>query len=327
MKEKDCVKDYLLNFEDNINFLVITKMKKLFIYTASALLLFAASCKEHGVPIDLSEQTPAEDTTYVGPVEPAQDKRILVEELSGVTCVNCPQGAVKLEELDAANPGLLSIVTIHTGIFTDPIEGKSKQSFQTDDGVKLRSGVWTEQGSKPTAAFDRLQIGTQGNKYFVDGYTEWSTKINTAKTTHPTSPIKLSVTSKYNEIKKQYDIEATVKYTEATTGQHALNLFLTESKIIDVQELSVSNYDMNYQFNHVFRKAITPAIGGKTFLADKDIKEAGRVYIYRTALKIDATDEKQKFWKPENMKVTAFVSNVAPNDIHVIQVQETKLIP
>ncbi len=302
-------------------------MKKIFIYTASALLLFATSCKEHGVPIDLSETEPAEDSTYTAPVEAPQAKRILVEELSGVTCVNCPQGATKLEELDAANPGLLSIVTIHTGIFTDPIEGKSKQSFQTDDGVKLRSQVWGEQGSKPTAAFDRLQIGTQGNKYFVDGYTEWATKINTAKTTHPTSPVRLEVKSAYNESKGRYDITIFVKYTEAVTGQQALNIFLSESKIIDVQELSVSNYDMNYVFNHVFRRAITPAIGGKPFLIDREVKEAGLVYRYVTSFKIDPTNEKEKFWKPENMKITAFVSNVAPNDIHVIQVQETQLIP
>ncbi len=319
--------DYLAIF-GSMHSKMMIKIKKTFIHTASGLLLFAASCKEHGVPVDLSEGTQAEDTTYVGPIETAQNKRILIEELSGVICPNCPQGTEKLEELDAANPDLLSIVTIHTGVLTDPIEGKSKQSFQTDDGIKLRSQVWGEQGqSKPTAAFDRLLIGNGGNKYFVDGYTEWANKISQAKTLHPTTPVNLAVASKYNESKKQYDIEVRVTYTQAVTGQQALHLFLTEGKIVDVQELSGSNYDMSYEFNHVFRKAITPAIGGKAFLADKATKEAGRVYIYRTALKIDDTDEKQKFWKPENMKVTAFVSNVAPDDIHVIQVQETQLVP
>jgi hypothetical protein len=303
-------------------------MKKTFLYTASALLLFAASCKEHGVPISMEDAAPAEDTTYVGPVEAPQSKRILIEELSGVTCVNCPQGAEKLHELDAANPGLLSIVTIHTGVFTDPITGKSKQSFQTDDGITLRQLVWGEQGGKPTAAFDRLPIGNMTNKYFVDGYSDWGSKINQAKTMHPTSPIKLAVTSKYNESKGQYDIEVTIKYTEAVTAQNALHIFLTENKIIDVQELSASNYDMEYEFNHVFRKAITPAATGKIFLADKETKVAGTVYIYRTALKIDTSDPKQKFWThPENMKVTAFVSNIANDDKRVIQVQETKLVP
>lgn len=302
-------------------------MKKTFIYTSAALMLFAASCKEHGVPIDLSEGGQSEDTTYVGTVEAPQSKRILIEELSGVTCVNCPQGAEKLEELDAANPGLLSIVTIHTGVFTDPIEGKSKQNFQTADGRTLRELVWGEQGGKPTAAFDRLPIGNQTNKYFVDGYTEWATKINDAKNMHPATPINLSVTSSYDEIKGTYEIETTVKYTEAVSTQQALHLFLIESKIIDVQELSASNYDPDYEFNHVFRRAITPAATGKLFLTDMGIKEAGRVYVYRTSLKIDETDEAQKLWKPVNMKVVAFVANVGSDDKRVLQVQDTKLIP
>lgn len=303
-------------------------MKKTFIYTASALLLFAASCKEHGVPIDLNEPELSEDTTYVGAVPTPESKRYLIEELSGVTCVNCPQGAVKLEELDAANPGKLSIITIHTGTFTDPIEGKSKQSFQTDDGITLRQLVWGEQGGKPTAAFDRLPIGNMTNKYFVDGYTEWATKLNQAKTLHSSTPVNLSVTSAYNEGKDRYDIEVTVKYTQAVTGQQALHIFLSESHIIDVQELSASNYDLDYEFNHVFRKAITSAATGKLFLTDMETKEPGRVYVYRTALKIDHTDPKQAFWThPENMKVTAFVANVGDNDKRVLQVQETKLIP
>lgn len=303
-------------------------MKKAFLYAASAMLLFAASCKENGVPISLEDGALAEDSTYIGPVEAPQSKRILIEELSGVTCFNCPQGAKKLEDLDAANPGLLSIITIHTGVYTDTIKGKSKQTFQTADGIALRKQVWGEEGGKPTSAFDRLPIGNGTNRYFVDGYPDWGAKIVQAKTMHPTSPVKLTLTSKYNEKKDQYDIEVTIKYTEAVTAQNALHLFLTESKIIDVQQLSNTNFDMNYEFNHVFRKAITPVTTGKIFLADKETKVAGTVYLYRTALKIDTADPKQKFWThPENMKIIAFVSNIANDDKRVLQVQEIKLVP
>ncbi len=303
-------------------------MKKTILYTASALLLFAVSCKENGVPINMEEATLAEDSTYVGAIETPQAKRILIEELSGVACLNCPQGADKLEELDAANPGQLSIISIHTGIYSDAIKDKSKQNFQTDDGIILRKQVWAEEASKPAAAFDRLPIGSGTNKYFVEGYPDWSAKINQIKAMHPTTPVNLSLTSKYNEKKDQYDIEVTIKYTQAVTAQQALHIFLSEDKIVDVQQLSAITFDMNYEFNHVFRKAITMATTGKIFLADQETKVAGTVYIYRTSLKIDTSDPKQKFWThPENMKVTAFVANIANDDKRVIQVQETKLIP
>lgn len=302
-------------------------MKRTFIYTASVLLLFAASCKENVVPIDMTEGTAAEDSTYVTTAEAPESRRLLIEELSGVTCVNCPQGAEILEELSTQNPNQLSIITIHTGVFTDPIPGKSIQNFQTNDGVKLREQVWNGQGNKPTAIFDRLFLGSGTNKYFIDSYTGWANAILQDKAAHPSTPFNLSVKSAYNEGKSQYDIEVAVKYTQAVTGKHALHIFLTESKIIDVQELTSHVYKTDYEFNHVFRKAITPVSTGKQILPGlaTDAKEAGRVYIYRTSLKIDASDPKQKFWVPANMKVIAFVTDMGSIDKHVMHVQETDL--
>ncbi|MFA6060748.1 MAG: Omp28-related outer membrane protein [Taibaiella sp.] len=302
-------------------------MKKTFIYTASALLLFAASCKENVIPVDMTEGTEFKDSTYVDAVEPAQDRRLLIEELSGVICVNCPQGAVILENLSTQNPNLLSIVTIHTGQFTDPIPGKSKQDFRTEDGEKLQSQVWNGQGSKPSAVFDRLFLGSGQNKYFLDGYPGWANAVVQDKAAHPTTPLNLSVESAYNESKSQYDIEVTVKYTEATTGKQALHIFVTESKIIDAQELTDHSFKLDYEFNHVFRKAITPVATGRTILSDmvSETKEAGRVYVYKTSLKINADDAKEKFWVPANMKVVAFVTDMDAADKHVMHVQETNL--
>lgn len=302
-------------------------MKKTFIYTASALLLFAASCKENVVPIDVTDGPEDWDSTYVTTAETAESRRLLIEELSGVTCVNCPQGAETLEKLSAQNPNQLSIITIHTGVFTEPIPGKSIQNFQTDEGIKLRTQVWNGQGNKPTAIFDRLFLGSGTNKYFIDSDLGWANAIIQDKAAHPTTPLNLSVKSAYNEGKAQYDIEVAVKYTQAVTGKHALHIFLTESEIIDVQELSPHVYDMNYEFNHVFRRAITPVSTGKQILPGltTDAKEAGRVYIYRTSLKINPDDANQKFWKPENIKVIAFVTDMAAADKHVMHVQETNL--
>jgi hypothetical protein len=295
-------------------------MKKTFIYTASAMLLFAASCKENVVPIDMTNGPEDWDSTYVATVEAAEPRRLLIEELSGVTCPNCPQGAEMLETLSGQNPNQLSIVTIHTGALTDPIP-ESKQNFQTDDGRILREQVWNGQGNKPTAIFDRLFLGSQTNKYFLDGYTGWANAIVQDKAAYPNTPINITVKSTYND-KGWYDIEVAVKYTSAVTTKNALHIFLTESKIIDAQEYSSTNIDEEYEFNHVFRKAITPAAAGKTITASK---AAGSVFLYRTSLKINPDDAKQKFWKPENMTVVAFVTDIDATDKHVMHVQETKL--
>lgn len=302
-------------------------MKKTLFCAASALFLLAASCKEHGVPISLTDDQSL-DSTYVGAAEAPQPKRVLIEELSGATCPNCPQGAEKLEEMLTQNPNAMSVVTIHAGTLTSPIKNKSKQNFQTTDGDDMLKSVWGgEEGAKPAAVFDRLPIGNSGYKYFVSGYPGWPSKLTEAKNRYPTSPVKLSITSKYNDTKDQYEIEAVVKYTSTVTDQQALHIFLTEDKIIDAQEFSNTKIEENFEFNHVFRKAITPPLIGKPFLNNLENKEAGRVYIYRPTFKIDKTDAKQKFWVPENMKLVVFVTNVDASDSRVVQVQEGKLVP
>lgn len=302
-------------------------MKKTLFCAASALFLFAASCKEHGVPISLTDDQSL-DSTYVGPAEAPQPKRVLIEELSGATCPNCPQGAEKLEEMLTQNPNAMSVVTIHAGTLSSPVKDKGKQNFRTTDGEDMLKSVWGgEDGGKPSAIFDRLKIGSTPFRYFVTGYLSWSGKLTEAKNMHPTSPVKLSIASKYNDTKDQYEIEAVVKYTSAVTDQQALHIFLTEDKIIDAQEFSNTKIEENFEFNHVFRKAITPPLIGKPFLTNLDSKEAGRVYVYRPTFKIDKTDAKQKFWVPENMKLVVFVTNVDGGDSRVVQVQEGKLVP
>jgi len=295
-------------------------MKKNFIYLAAGVMLFAASCKEQG---KLQTITLAEEESYVSDtIEVAQAKRILVEELSGVRCVNCPEGATTLKNLNAQNSEMLSIVAIHSGYYTAPIPGKSIQDFNTEKGKDLLSLIGD--GGKPAAAFDRLPIGAGGWKYLLEGYNKWANAIAQSKTMTPTTPINLYVNSKFNTEKNTYDIEVQVKYTQAVNEKHALHVFLTESDIVDVQEMDDGSYNEAYVFNHVFRDAVT-SIGGKPFLIDLTQKPAGQVYIYRASYKIDATDAKQKFWKPENMHITAFVSTFEADDIHVVQVQDANL--
>lgn len=297
-------------------------MKKKFIYVAAFVALFAASCKEHGVSIDTNDNL-AEDTTYVGSVQPAETKNFLCEELSGVRCSNCPEGAEFLEELNTQNQNRFRIVAIHAGSLTNMIKDRvpnSIQDFTTEDGKKILQLVFGESGNKPCVAFDRWPIGNGSNKYLVDGANNWPPKIADMKTRRDKTPVNLKVESAFNSEKDQYDITVTLNYTEAVTGSNKLFVYLTENNIKD----AFIESDSLITYNHVFRKAITSA-DGRMILDSLPTKQAGRVYIYRTSLKIDQTDAKQNAWKPENIKVVAFVSAAATDDKSVYQVQETNL--
>ncbi len=70
-------------------------------------------------------------------ITPCQtDRVILVEEFTGIDCVNCPIGAQKLKELSTQNPGKIVIVGIHAGYFAGEHNGFN---LNAEDGELLES--------------------------------------------------------------------------------------------------------------------------------------------------------------------------------------------
>ncbi len=300
--------------------------KKYFSFVGGIMLgsiIFAASsCKEQG---KLQVFTIGEEETYVSDTIPQpQTKRILIDEMSGVDCVNCPAGAELLEEMSAANPGILEIVTVHAGDLTQPFT-ESRQDMRIDAAKRRAYLNIMGNPGKPASGFDRLVLHPdKKNKYMTEGYNAWPASLATAKATTKT-PVNIELTSEFNDEKKQYEIVIVVRYTEVFEGKQSLHIYLTESKIMDIQN-TPENKRAEYEFNHVLRDVLTP-VDGKPFLTDVPAKEKGRVYIYKTGFKIDSENELQKNWKPENMTVVAFVTANEPDDIHVYHVQSTKLVP
>lgn len=297
-------------------------MKKCLLIPVLCTLL-AASCTEVPVTIDDGTLVFEESTHVSSDIEDPETKNFLIEDVTGVSCVNCPLGTEKLDELNAQNNNRLHVVAVHQSSFSLPYEG-SAYDFRTGvDGKSIIIGIFGSQGNPPTACFDRWPIGNSST-YLVDGQTNFAAAVAEMKNRESNTPLNMKVAATYNSETDQYDIEVTIHYTEAVTAQHGLSIYLTESNIVDLQ-LTPQGMDPAYVFNHVFRKCVLPA-AGRIYLADFATKEAGRVYVCRTSVKIDTTDPFQATWKPENMEVVAFVSVADnPDDKHVIQVQKTKL--
>lgn len=301
---------------------------------AAASMLFAASCKETLNPIVSNDDPNASVSSHTEAVEAPEGRRIYVEELTGVTCVNCPAGAEELHKLSTEDfKDQLSIVAFHAGSsFTAPIGGMSNQDFRTKDGDLIWENVWGPGDAKPCAVIDRIKelstINNDANRIYNTGKGTWKPAIEKDKTLYPNTPVNLYIESSFNTDSNRYDIVVTVKYTKAVTDVNALHIFLSQDSIIDVQKLTGQGevYDTNYVFNHVFRDAITNPITGRIILPDMATKSPGLVYEYKTWITIDPNKAAQKDWDPKQMHVTAFVA-VANNsaDIHVLQVKETKL--
>lgn len=299
-------------------------MKKTLLFATTAFMLFAASCKETLTPIIINTSG-ASDTFYIDSiVSTPQTKRVLIEELTGVSCVNCPKATETLKEFEKTYKDQLSIIAFHAGGLTDKLqESDPKQTLVTEDAPYLFA-IWGPEYAKPFAVFDRLKLGSKDDYPFWVLYrdSDWKAALLKARETTQT-PVNLEVTSTYNEQTEEYKITTTVKYTESTSTQFALNIYLTEDSIVDAQKFSLPTGDSiatHYVFNHVYRKSLTNIDKAEEILPDMAKKEAKLVYVSKRVFKIDPT----KNWNSKNMHIVAFITENT-EDKRVVQVIETKL--
>jgi hypothetical protein len=64
-----------------------------------------------------------------------ENKNIVLEEFTGIYCVNCPDGHLKAQQLHDANPGDVVLINIHTGSYANPNPGDP--DFQTPFGTAI----------------------------------------------------------------------------------------------------------------------------------------------------------------------------------------------
>lgn len=294
----------------------------------AALLLFLGSCKEQ--PVVISHAVAGTDSTYVTSPEGPQPKKVLATELTGVRCPNCPDGATMLETLSQQNGDALITVSLHSGVLTVPWNqsgAHSQYDFRTEDGSAILSQVLGgDPGVKPVVCFNQMKISANANPFFIESYSQnWGPKL-TQEVLPVENPVLINVTvsSQYNATTGKYDIRAKVAYNQSVNGKQRLNLYLTQDSITDVQETTdpTNEYEQNYNFMHVFRKAIT-GISGQPILDSLATKEAGRVYIFNTSMALNPPPNQD--WNPKHMHVVAFVSESSAQDIHVYQAAQTAL--
>lgn len=276
--------------------------------------LFLFSCKEQPVGVDFGEGKKS-DTTYIATVEPVQDKNYYIEEFSGVRCVNCPQGAAKLEELSAmpANKDRLKIVTIHAASFTSPDYTKgSKQDLSSEQAKRLMDLVYGGDMSKPQASIDRLNL-FNGTNPLIGPRAEWENKLNTAKSTYPTTPVNIHISSDYNQQTDAYNIKVKLAYTANVTEPQYLSILLIEDSIVDNQ---IDPFIENYTYRHVYRQMLTP-INGAPILDTIPTKMPGRVYETNYSFKLDLSDGNEfrhKNWNLDHVHIVAFVHNATSGE-------------
>ena len=269
---------------------------------AMAALLFVismVSCEEQKPPgLDLGGAV-AVDSSYTASVESKQDKVIVIEELTGVTCANCPKAARNIKTLSTANPGRVLTAAMHppSSGFTTPIPNKSKYDFRVstvDEVITLLGGLT---GGLPSGSINRQNKSAGG--IFDSDWPAWVSRITPLLS--ETTPVNIHIETAYTADNNTGEAIIKVAFTENVTDDLYLTAYILENDIKDYQDDSGTKV-ADYKHSHVFRAAITSVSGTSLNFADKN---AGTVLQKR--IKFEPTITGDNAWNLDNCTVIAFV--------------------
>ena len=275
--------------------------KSNFICIAIFSVLLFIRCEEQ--PVVIPDFVPVES-----------DKVVLVEELTGVKCPNCPAGAARLAAIAELYPKNMIAVGIHGIDLASPLS-ESKYDFRNQDAADLEVFLKPFLG-KPSAYFNRIRfeelLGDWGNPFNGQwqGYIERELE----------KPLRLNVflSHAYDAEARRININVTTEGLERIDGELKITVMITESHIIDAQDDQFTIIE-DYEHNHVLRDIITKFDGD--FLANSI--STGELIERDYTFTIPESDGT---WVPENLEIVAFVAFTEGESEEVLQTSYANLV-
>lgn len=270
--------------------------------------LFFLSCEE--IPPTITPVVEIEGCQAADPSEVAdQQRQALVEEFTGVRCVNCPAGSQELENLLDQYEEQLVAVSIHAGSFSPPYP-ESKYDFRTEAGADILSFLGEPFGY-PTAVVNRKKF--EGEFDLQLGLAQWAGFVAQELQTPPR--VKIHINPDFESDTGQATADITLFIQEDIDEDIAITVMILEDGVKDYQE-TPDGKDPDYEHKHVFRNTVT-AYNGNLI---QEPTTAGEIICKSYLYNLDPD------WAPEKLEIVAFVSLVG-DDKDVLQAQKAKLLP
>ncbi|MCH8904272.1 MAG: Omp28-related outer membrane protein [Bacteroidetes bacterium] len=269
----------------------------------SILLIVAISgCKEIG-PLGLDFNVPGEnlfDTAYIATsADDPQDRIVLLEEFTGVKCVNCPTAHAKSEEIIGNSSGRAIGVAIHSGVFAVKYSGISQHDFKINEGEAIEAMI------NDNIGYPYGMVNRKGFPVDVTyGLTLWETLVDDELLIG--TDVNMYLTS--SVVNNNLTVRVELHYIKDITEDNYISVMILEDGIIDPQ-LGFGGVDTFYVHNNVLRDMLTPFNGFKI----QHSQVAGRIIIQEFFLGNIPAE-----WSQANCRIIAFV-NQFTNDFEVLQ--------
>jgi hypothetical protein len=205
------------------------------------------------------------DSTYTLEEDsiPGADKRgILIEDLTGVRCVACPNAAeaafaIKSNDKDSVVV-VIGIYTTDPRSLTDPVD-TAAQDLRTEVAQLIGTNIFKFSNILPGGGVNRTPQ-SEGEPINI-GYLQWQSLANKFK--GGSAIVNLDITQE--EVNDStLDVFGVFEFTADAEANPFVSIFLLENGIPHPQK-TLSGTDEGYIHEHILRKAYTPYNGTPLF--------------------------------------------------------------
>ena len=234
-----------------------------------------------------------------------QNKKILLEEFTGIHCGNCPDGHAMAKKLHTAKPEDVFIIAVHAGYYATP--GADQADLRTDDGIELHDFFGAD--SYPSGMVNRIPYG---NEYAISR-SLWAKQARIIIS--DIAPVNLMVNCEYDDFYEKITVTVDGYWVEDSPSDSArLSVALLQNNIQAYQ--AGSGIGDDYIHQHILRDYITDALGD-LITTNKKGEYFTATYTYTLP-----EDYRGVVVVPEQLELIAFVTE---NEANVLNVASKKL--
>lgn len=240
-------------------------------------------------------------------------KKVLLEELTGVSCPNCPAGTAALESILTVFGKRVVSNAIHGKFLAQPTSSNI-YDFRNPDAEDLENYLAPFLG-KPAAVIDRVLFDGQDFRT-VDNIGLWQSLVQ--QQLNEQAIIAIEMDQSYDENTRRADIDVTVTALEDIQGNIKLSVLVNENGIIDAQS-NQTEIIASYEHNHVMRDMLSSIQGDLIFTDISAGEVISRSYSYTVP------NQNINEWIPENMDIISFIT-ASERDNQVLQAEAVPMI-
>ena len=170
-----------------------------------------------------------------------ENKKVVLEEYTGIHCVWCPSGHAIANAIQESNPDDVSLINIHVGGYATP--GAGEPDFRTPFGSAIASAAGV--AFYPAGSINR-HVFSGGVSAM--GRDQWTAKAN--QTLGESSYVNLGVEAVIDVSNNELSIHVEAYYTgNSNESSNKLNIALLQNNTLGPQ----TGGDMGNEYNHMHR--------------------------------------------------------------------------